>query len=882
MNAIRPPRVAVWLLRRRLPRPWRDFVLGDLEEEFAGRASTSPSAARTWFWWQALRCLVAPPPVRRVPMPLDPTPGDSSMRTLVADLRYAVRVIRRTPSFAAAVIAVLAIGIGANTAIFSIVNTVLLRPLPIEDPEQLVAVLHTPPQSTFPGQATFALSPANFYDWQRASQSFEGMALYRTRRFTLTGTGDPRSVLAGAVGSGFFDIVRATPALGRVFTPEEDRAGAGRVAIVSDGFWTRELGRASDAIGRTLRLDGDSYTIVGVMPPQVTLPSWPILARDIWVPLALSDEQRAVRENHNMQGVARLKDGVSRASAQADLTVIAARLEREYPAANAGWGAILIPVRDTIVGDVRASLFILLGAVALVLLIACANVGNLLFTRALARRKEIAIRAALGAVRGRVFQQLLTEALVLAAAGGGLGLLIAVATLDAVSAQLATQVPRAEEISLDGRVLLFAAGAAILTGIIAGTLPALRAGRSDLTDALKEGGRSDGAIGIGTRRALIVCEVALSVVLLMGAAVMLQSLRALRSDDPGFDGSRVLTMSALLPAARYPDAARRTVFFDTALERLRALPGVEAAGTIDNLPFEGGSTQPIVPEGRSELLPHEQPTVQVRSISPGYLRSMGIPLLGGRDVVDSDVHVLLASRAAATMLWGQEDALGRRATLPLISRMQQRMVVGIVGDVKQGDLAEAPAPTVYLYTRERGARFETFVLRTSVPPETLSAAAMAVIRAIDPDQPVQNLRTMAEVRDGQLTSQRFSTLLLGAFAAVALLLASIGIYSVLSFIVRGRSREIGIRTALGARTGDVLRLVIREGMSPALAGIAAGAIASIALARVMDRVVFGVSASDPFTLVAVSATLTLVALMASVVPAYRASRVDPIQVLRTN
>ncbi|HXW07004.1 MAG TPA: ABC transporter permease [Vicinamibacterales bacterium] len=793
---------------------------------------------------------------------------------MFADLHYAFRLMCRTPSFAAAVVSVLALGIGANTTIFSLVNAVLLRPLPFEEPERLVRIF-----TRTPGGRLFELSPGKFYGWQRDAQSFEGMAMYQCcgfRELALTGTGTARTVRATAVSAGFFEILRVRPAVGRVFRHEEDSPGGRHVVVLSERFWRTEFGGSPDVIGRTVKLSDEAYTIVGVMPATASVASWSGMASDVWIPLALTDEQRAARGNHNRYGVARLKRDVDAAQAQAEMDAISARLAREFPESDGGWGAVVIPMQDEIVGDSRTMLLMLLGAVGLVLLIACANVGNLLLTRALSRRKEIAIRSALGAGRRRVFQQLLTEALLLAGAGGALGLLLTFGTLTSASTLLAGQVPRAEEISIDGRVLLFAVVVSALTGVFAGTLPALRAGRSDLNDALKEAGRSAGAIGLGTRRLLIVCEVALSLVLLMAAGVMIRSLLALRYSDTGFDPDDVLTMHVRLVDARYPSPARRLSFFDAALQRIRALPGVEAVGTIDDLPFSDGSSQTLHLEGDP---PQRNPVaVQVRQITPGYLRAIGIPVLHGRDVVDSDAEVLLVSQDAAKLYWGADDPIGRRAALPS-SRTVFRQVVGIVGDVKQRNLIEPSTPTVYFSTRAPYGR-ATFVIRTSVPPTTLAQPAVAAIRAIDPDQPVGDIRTMVEVLDGKLTPQRFSALVLGVFAGVALLLAAVGIHSVLSYIVRGRRREIGIRAALGARTSDVLRLVIVEGMSPALAGIAAGTIAALASAEVMESLVFGVSASDPLTLGAVAATLAVVALLATLVPAYRASRLDPVNVLR--
>src|SRR5437899_1630775 len=607
------------------------------------------------------------------------------MRNLFADLRYAFRVMSRTPSLAVAVVSMLALGIGANTAIFSIVNAVLLRPLHFEEPERLVRIFTQTPDGRL-----FELSPRKFYDWQRDAHSFEGMAMYQCcgfRELALTGTGTARTVHATAVSAGFFEIVRARPALGRVFRQEEDTPGGKYVVILSDRFWRTEFGGNPDVIGRTVKLNDEAYTIVGVMPATASVASWTAMASDVWVPLALTDEQRAARGNHNRDGVARLKRDVELPEAQAEMDAISARLAREFPKSDDRWGAVVIPMQEEIVGNSRTMLLMLLGAVGLVLLIACANVGNLLFTRALSRRKEIAIRSALGAGRGRVFQQLLIEALLLAAAGGALGLLLAYGTFTSASTLLAGQVPRAEEISIDARVLLFAVGVSMLTGVLAGTLPAVRAGRSDLNDALEEGGRGDGAIGVGTRRLLIVCEVALSLVLLMGAGVMVQSLLALRHVDTGFDPNNVLTMRMRLVDARYPTAGQRAAFFAAALQRIGALPGIVAAGTIDDLPFADGSSQTLALEG---FAPQRDPVaVQVRQISPGYLRAMGIPVLRGRDALDSDADVLLVSQAAAKLYWGADDPVGRRATLPALSRTLLRRVVGIVGDVRQRSLIEA-------------------------------------------------------------------------------------------------------------------------------------------------------------------------------------------------
>jgi predicted permease len=729
--------------------------------------------------------------------------------------------------------------------------------------------------------ATFSLSPANFLDWQRDSRSFEAMAAYRFRGLTLTGSGSAEALRAVVVGPDFFKIVRAQPALGRTFIPEEHLPARARVVVISDAFWKSHLGSARDAAGRTLTFDGETYTIVGVMPAGFSVSAWGATAQPLWMPLAWTDADRAVRENHNFQAIARLKPGVPLAQAVSELGVISKRLEGAYPAENAGWGGTAIPLIEVLVGDTRTSLVMLLAAVALVLLIACANVGNLILARSMGRRKEIAIRAALGAGRRRVFQHLLMESLVLSAAGGIAGLLLARAAIGAGASLIANQIPRAAEASVDARVLFFVLAASILTGLLAGAVPALRAGGTDLNDTLKEGGRSDAAgAGTLTRRALIVAEVALSLMLLMGAGVMLRSLHALRHVDAGFNPRSVLKMDLDLPDTRYATPAQRSAFYNTLVERLRALPGVQSAGIVDTLPVTGGgSVQAMVVEGRAELRPSEQPTVSVRFAGAGYTRTMEIPMMRGRDVASGDAQALLVSESAARLLWGNEDPIGRRAILPLISRTLAVEVVGIVGDVKE-QLAQKAPPTVYLYARDLPFGGLSVAMRTASDPTAVTRSAVAAVHAIDPQLPVQEIRTMEQVIEETLVSERFRALLLEIFAAAALALASVGIYSVLSYLVRGRRREIGIRTALGAATGDVLRMVLIEGLKPTLVGIALGAAGALLAARLLEKLVYGVKASDPLTLGVVAATLLMVSIAASLLPAWRAARLDPVTVLR--
>lgn len=802
------------------------------------------------------------------------------MRSLSSDLRYALRILRHAPAFSLAVIVVLALGIGANAAVFSIVNAVLLRPLPYPNSDRIVRLFHVPPQSAFPGIPRFSVSTANFYDWKASARTFDDMAVYHGAAFTLTGAGDAESVTGAQVGDGFFQILGISPLLGRVFLPSEDAPGHGHEVVLSERFWKKHFGGARDTVGRTISLDDQPYTIVGVMPARFSMLSWGGASSDVWVPAAFTAEDKMVRDDHNDQVIARLKAGVTLEQANSEMDVISKRLEREYPQANTGWGATVVPLQQLVVGDIRTPLLLLLASVGLVLLIACANVGNLLLARALGRSKEIAVRAALGAGRRRVFQQLIVESLTLSAAGGVLGLLLAKLSLSVGATLLADQVPRADEITIDTRVLVFLVAASIATGLLAGILPALRAGRADLNDALKEGGRGNATVATRTRRVLIAAEVALSVVLLTGAGLMIRSLFALQHVDGGFDPSHVITFRIVLPESRYATAARTNEFFDSALQRITALPGVQAAAAIDSLPTQGGSVQPVVLEGHAELLPRDQPIVAVRNVTPGYFRTLNVPILSGRDVAESDTSTLVVSRAAAKLLWGDVDPIGRRVTLPLESKTQLITVVGIAGDVRQDSPSEPIRPTIYVRTAETNSTYRSIAVRTTIASSSIVASATSVVHALDAELPVQHVETMTDVVNETLTAQQFTALLLGIFSAVALVLASVGIYSVLAYIVRGRRREIGIRTALGARGVDVVRLVVFEGLAPVAIGLAIGMGAALGSARLFARLVFGIGPSDPVTLALVAVTILGVSALATLVPAYRASRVDPLEALR--
>jgi putative ABC transport system permease protein len=815
------------------------------------------------------------------------------MGTLVQDLRYGLRGLRKSPGFAAVAIVVLALGIGANTAIFGVVNAVLLRPLPYQDPERLVQVWHVPPAKSFPGVTQFAVSAANYLDWRDQNHVFDQLAIYTYANLNLSGRGQPESLTSAVVSPQFFSVLRVQPLFGRAIAPGEDQAGGAKVVILSHAFWREHFGSDPGIVGGNVILNQQSYTVVGVMPAGFQMPP----SAEIWTPLAWTDADKAVRGEHHFGVIGRLKPGVNLKQAQAEMNTISSRLEQQYPTDDKGWGAVVIPLREQLVGSVRPALLVLLGAVAFVLLIACANVANLVLAKTLGRRKEIAIRSALGARRARLLQQVLSETVLLALMGGVLGLLLAHFAVRLISRFLANQLSLSPEIKLDGWVLAFTLAVSVVTGILAGLAPALRLTRTDLNQALKQGlGRTDAdSVGNRTRGLLVVSEVALSLILLVGAGLMIRSLWMLRSVDPGLDPSNVLTMTVGIPrpSTRFPAPFEQSNFFNDVLQRVRALPGVRFAGVVDALPLTGGgSIQPIAIEGRLAQQMADQPEVAVRTISPGYIEALHIPLLRGRDFSDADTAgrpgAALISESMAKRFWPNENPLGKHLIMSFFPD-GPREVVGVVGDVKDSGLGVVdPVATLYAPLAQLSAPLlggwtsfpMSLVVRTNSTPSGLTSAVTSAVHQVDSELPVLRILTMQDVVGASLSQQRFNMLLLAVFAALALLLAAIGIYSVLSYSVKRRVREIGIRMALGAEVGDVLRLIVIEGMGPALIGVAIGLAGALALGRVLANLIYGVKPTDPITFGAMSVLLAAVALCASVIPAYRATRVEPMKTLR--
>jgi len=812
------------------------------------------------------------------------------MAGIFQDIRYAARQLRKAPGFAAVAVVTLALGIGANTAIFSVVNGVLLRPLAFKDADRLVRLWHVPPQKSFPGIPTFSVSPANYLDWQSQNHVFEQMAVMGYYGFTMTGGDKPEQVDASSVSAGFFSTLGVQPMIGRVPTPDEDKPGRSNVVVLSHRFWQDHFGSNRNIVGQNITLDGTSYLVSGVMPPSFRFPDF----AQMWTPMAWTDQDKIIRGNHNYMVVARLRPGVDVKQAQAEMNTISSRLEQQYPADDKGWGAIVIPLHADMVSDVRPALLVLLGAVGFILLIACVNVTNLSLARIFARHKEIAIRTAMGASSMRIVRQIVSESVLLALLGGALGLTYAHFGIRLIMNFLANRLPASIEVGLDLKVLAFTALISILTGVIAGILPALHLSRANVNQALKQGlGRTDtDSSGNRTRSILVVLEVSLSLVLLIGAGLMIRSFQMLHEVNPGFESHGVLTMTPAVSRKTFSQPLQQISFNDRVLERVRALPGVVSAGMIDDIPLgANGSDQPIAVEGRPVVPMAEQPEVDVRVISSGYISALQIPLLRGRDFDETDVAgrppSTLISASLAKQFWPNENPIGKHITLTFFGTVRE--VVGVVGDVKSDGLDQnRPPAMLYVPLGQLSAPSAggwrsfsmTLVVRSSAKPASLVSAVSNAVHDVDRNIPVRNVLTMDELVTTSLSQQRFNLMLLGAFAVLALILAAIGIYSVLSYSVRRRVQEIGIRLALGARISDVLRMIVIEGMRPTLLGVTIGIVGALALGQVMSSLVYGVKPTDPLTFLAVAMVLAVVALSATIIPAYRAARVDPMVALR--
>jgi len=808
---------------------------------------------------------------------------------ILEDFKFALRHLLKSPGFTSIAILIMALGIGANTAIFSVVHAVLLEPLPFHDPDRLVQIWHVPPQSSFPGMTRFAVSAANFLDWQKQNDVFTEMALASGGGFDITGQGKPETIRAATVTSNFFSALGVRPIYGRVFLSQEDQPGHNQEIILTYKLWQSRFGSDPNIVGKSVTLDGTPYNIVGVMGPKMTRPDF----AQAWIPLGLTAEQAAVRGEHHYFTIARLKPGVTVAQAQAEMNTISQRLEQAYPADDKGWGATVVSMRDELVGDVRPALLMMLGAVAFVLLIACANVANLIFARAFGRRKEIAIRSALGATRSRIVQPLLTESVIVSLCGGALGLVLARFGIELLLKFFADKMPRMGEIGLSGTVLWFTLGLSLLTGILSGLLPAFGMIRDDVNEALKQGlGRLDSdTSGSFTRSALVSVEVALSIVLLIGAGLMLRSLWSLQAIDPGFDPHNALTLALEVPRYQFTTPTQESQFFDQTLQRVRTLPGVEAAGAVDNLPLTGGSNQPVAVEGRPVVPMSEQPEVSVRVVTSGYMKAMRIPLLEGRDIQESDTAnsagVVVISQAMAKQFWPNQSPIGHHLKLTFYPD-KERTVVGVVGDVKQLGLDSAAGiATLYWPIAQMGASSTapwrpyglSMVVRTTSQPQSIATSVTRAIAQVNSATAVDNVIPLDEFIGSTLTQRSFNMQLLAIFGALALVLCTIGIYSVLAYSVKRRMREIGLRLAFGASVRDVAALVIAQGMKPTLVGIAMGLGAALALGRVAASLIYGVSARDLATFSSATLIIVLISFAASLVPALRATRVDPLKVL---
>ncbi len=809
------------------------------------------------------------------------------MTSVVQDIRYAVRLLLQTPGFTVVAVIALALGIGANTAIFSVVNTLLLRQLPYPDPQRLVVVWeYNVPRE----KKDNVVSPGNYLHWREMNRVFEQMAGIATFRTTLTGQGNPEELPVQYVNGGLLTMVGVPPQRGRWFTTEDEAPNV-NVAIISDRLWRQRFGADAALVGKTITLGKVPHTVVGIMPPGFSIFASGQTSGDIhvdlWVPIGFNAESRTPRGRW-ITVIARMKKGVTLEQAQDDMTRVHSELIRMFPDFNTGWMARVVPLQAQLTGDVKPALFVLLAAVALVLLIACANVANLLLARASSRQRELAVRAALGADRGRLIRQLLAESMLLSSVGGAAGLLLGwwtLATLRSVVAER-LHVAQLESVTIDSRVLLFTLGVAVVSAIAFGLVPALSSAGVSLTTALKEGGRSGTAArGARTRNVFVIVETALALVLLVGAGLLIRSFITLLNVNPGFDASHLVTMKVTIPTSKYDSADRQRAFFDTLFQRIDALPGVQASGGNSYLPLNGmGAATAFDIVGQPKRPAGEENIADVRVVTHEYFKAMRIPLLRGRTFDARDTgpngRRVIINESLALRHFPNEDPIGKRIVIWWNDQAEDE-IIGVVADVRDSALEAEPRPMTYWPPARFAYPFMTVAIRTAGDAKAIVPAATAALHQIDSDVAAADIRTMSEVVDVSVAQRRLTMLLLAVFAGMALLLAAVGIYGVISYAVTQRTQEIGIRMALGAQRGQVLSMVVRQALVLAAAGILIGAAVAMLMTGLMRNLLFGIRPSDPITFAAVAAVLGVVAAAAASVPGFRATRVDPVIALRT-
>jgi putative ABC transport system permease protein len=814
--------------------------------------------------------------------------GGGIFETLAQDIRYGLRMLAKHKAFTSIAIITLALGIGANTAIFSVVNELLLRPLPYRDADRIVTVWEVSPE----GRHQNSTSRANFRAWQEQTHSFNYMAAFSDQRLNLTGTGEPEELSVQFTTPDFFKILGVEPILGRTFLPEDNNAGQSPVAVLSYGLWQRRFGGQANLVGQPITLNDTAYTVIGVMPPsfQFHLKQRSGTGRpaELWTILSMPVGPGANERGRFLGTVARLKDGVSVDQAAAEMRTIHARLADAEPQFNKNFSAEVLPLREQFFGNVRRPLWLMLGAVGFVLLIACANVANLLLSLATSREKEIALRSALGARRTRIVRQLLTESLLLALLGSVLGLGFAWLGIKALVAISPRDLVSLQTVGLNLTALAWTLGVSILTGIIFGLAPALHISRLNLNDSLKDGGKSESSQASGSRRlrnALVVSEIALAVVLLASAGLLIRSFLRLQNVDRGFNTDNILTMVVRLPD-RYREDPQVINFFHQTLERVRQLPTVRSAGMVNFLPLYGGmgSSTGFKILGQPEPPPGEEPTTDVRVVDGGYFGTMGIPLLRGRNFSEAEQtqpkRVILINEALARKYFPNQDPLGQRLDVVMFDDPTPTEIIGIVGNVRYDTLIDEAPPTVYFSHSDLTYGFMTLVVRTDGDPTAIAPAIQREIRALDPNQPVSDVRTMNQVMSEWVARSRFNTLLLGLFAGLATLLSAVGIFGVMNYSVALRTRELGLRLAVGAQPRQVLLLVLRQGLLLTVVGVLLGLVAAFALTRLLSGLLFGVTAVDVTTFSSISVLLVVVSLLACYLPARRAMRIDPLSALR--